>query len=131
MIDFLTVALTFTVLLVVITILSITVIGSREEGMGFGVIIGFAAGLGVFYYLRGQFNLSWTLGQITANAVLTIGEFYLFSSILDGSAISELSYGYLLIIVSAPALISVNRQLIDSLTIQLNGRRRIKEQENK
>jgi hypothetical protein len=121
MTDFFTVTLVFTVLLFAMTILSIVVIGSREEGMGFGVIIGFVAGLAVFYYFRGHFNLRWTIGQVIVNAGLTIGEFYLVSDLFDGSSISELSYGYVLIIISVPTLISLNRQLIDFLTAKVNG----------
>jgi hypothetical protein len=123
--DFATVALSFLIFLAIMTITSIVVIGSREEGMGFGLIIGFVAGLATFYYFRGQFNLIWTILQIIVNGILTIGELFGVWWLLEGTTISEISYGYLLILISIPSLISINKQIIDHLTIQMNGQKRI------
>jgi hypothetical protein len=113
--------------MVVGTISSIVVTGSREEGMVYGLIGGLVLGLITFYYLRGQFNLIWTVLQLTINAGLTVGEFLGVSYLLKDTGIAEISYGYVLIFISVPTLISINKQLLDSLTKKLNAERRLKQ----
>jgi len=128
--DLLTVALSFPILLFGLTTLSIIVTGRREDGMGFGAILGFAAGLVLFYCIRGQFSWSWTIAQIIVNAGLTMGELYITGKTFEGAPIAEASYGLILILISVPIFVSVNRQLLDFLAILLKGQRRKPKQEN-
>lgn len=125
--DFIVTTFSLLILLVIGTIGSIIMTGSREEGMVYGLIGGLVLGLIAFYYLRGQFNFFWTVLQLTINAGLTAGEFFGVSYLLRDTGISEISYGYVLIFISIPALISINKQLLDSLTKKLNGGKRVKE----
>jgi hypothetical protein len=128
--DFIVIIFSFLAFLVITTVISITVIGSREEGMASGLIIGLALGLGTFYYLRGQFNFILTVVQAIINAGLTIAEFLGVAFLLKDTEIAEISYGYLLIFISVPALISVNKQILDYLTSKINGQKRDKEPMN-
>lgn len=125
--DFIVTTFSLLLLMVVGTIGSIVVTGSREEGMVYGLIGGLALGLITFYYLRGQFNFIWTVLQLTINAGLTVGEFLGVSYLLKDTGIAEISYGYVLIFISVPTLISINKQLLDSLTKKLNAERRVKQ----
>lgn len=124
--DFIVTTFSLLLLMVVGTIGSIIVTGSREEGMVYGLLGGLALGLIVFYYLYGQFKLIWTVLQVTVNAGLTAGEFLGVSYLLKDTGISEISYGYVLIFISVPTLISINKQLLDNLTKKLNADRREK-----
>lgn len=125
-IDFIVLTFSLILLLVVVTIGSIIVTGSREEGMVYGLIGGFALGLILFYYLRGQFNFFWTVLQWTINAGLTVGEFLGVSYLLKDTGISDISYGYVLIFISVPTLISINKQLLDKLSENLNVAKRLR-----
>jgi hypothetical protein len=64
---------------------------------------------------------------LTINAGLTVGEFLGVSYLLKDTGIAEISYGYVLIFISVPTLISINKQLLDSLTKKLNAERRVKQ----
>jgi hypothetical protein len=44
--------------------------------------------------------------------------------LFENSAIIEKSYGYPFIVISVPAVISINKQIIDNLTELLKGQRR-------
>ena len=125
--DFIVTTFSLLLLMVVVTIGLIIVTGSREEGMVCGLIGGLALGLIAFYYLRGQFNFLWTVLQLTINAGLTIGEFLSVSNLLKDTRISEISYGYVLIFISVPTLVSINKQLLDNLMKKLNAKRRVKQ----
>lgn len=125
--DFIVTTFSLLLLMVVGTIGSIIVTGSREEGMVYGLIGGLALGLIAFYYIRGQFNFIWTLLQLTINAALTVGEFLGVSYLLNDTGISEISYGYVLIFISVPTLISINKQVLDNLTKKLNAEAREKQ----
>jgi hypothetical protein len=104
-------------LIVISTFCSIIVTGSREEGMVYGLIGGFIMGLIFFYYLRAKFRF-WTAAlQLTINAVVSIGEFLVIRNFTDDMEISRLSYGYVLVFISLPTLISINKQLLDNLAI--------------
>lgn len=120
---------TFSLLLFMVfgTMGSIIVTGSREEGMVYGLIGGLALGLITFYYLRGQFNFIWTAMQLIINAGMTVGQFLGVSYLLNDTGIAEISYGYVLIFISVPTLISINKQLLDSLTKKLKAEKRTKE----
>jgi len=98
----------------------------RSSSIG-GARGGLALGLITFYYLRGQFNFIWTVLQLTINAGLTVGEFLGVSYLLKDTGIAEISYGYVLIFISVPTLISINKQLLDSLTKKLNVEKRVKQ----
>ncbi len=125
--DFIVTTFSLLLLMVVGTIGSIIVTGSREEGMAYGLIGGLGLGLIAFYYLRGQFNFIWTVLQLTINAGLTVGEFLGVSYLLKDTGVSEISYGYVLIFISVPTLISINKQLLDILTKKLNAEKRVKQ----
>ena len=125
--DFIVTTFSLLLLLAVGTIGSIIVTGSREEGMVYGLAAGLVLGLIAFYYFRGQFNFIWTALQLTINAGLTIGEFLGVSHLLKDTGISEISYGYVLIFISVPTLISINKQLLDNLTRRFNGQKREKQ----
>lgn len=125
--DFIVTIFSLLLLMIVGTIGSIIVTGSREEGMGFGLIGGLAMGLIVFYILRGQYNFIWTILQLTINAGLTVGEFLGVDYLLKDTGISEISYGYVLVFISVPTLISINKQLLDGLTKKLNAEKRLKQ----
>jgi hypothetical protein len=109
------------------TIGSIIVTGSREEGMSYGLIIGLASGFKAFYYVRGQFNFIWTFLQLIINSGLTVVEFFGVYYLLKNTGISEISYGYLLIFISLPALASINKQTLDYFAKKLNAESRIKQ----
>ena len=94
---------------------SIMVTGSREEGMAYGLICGFFLGLMIFYYLRAKFSAITTVLQIIINAGLSFGEFFVISHLTENMKISKLSYGYILIFISVPIFLSLNKQLLDNL----------------
>jgi hypothetical protein len=129
--DFFTIALSFPLFVFFLTAITIMAIGRREDGMGLGLIFGFAAGLGLFYCLCGRFTAIWTIAQVIVNAGLTTGEFYIVAKILEGTSIAEASYGLILILLSVPFLVSINRQVLDFFILTLNGQQRRKEQEKK
>ena len=100
--------------------------GSREEGMVFGLISGFILGLTTFYYYKGKFSLLITGLQLIINGCLSVGGFLLISNFTENMEISRLSYGYVLIYVSLPTLISINKQLLDKLSKILAIKERIR-----
>ena len=125
--DFIVATFSMLVFMLVWTIGSIIVTGSREEGMSYGLIIGLASGFKAFYYVRGQFNFIWTFLQLIINSGLTVVEFFGVYYLLKNTGISEISYGYLLIFISLPALASINKQTLDYFAKKLNAESRIKQ----
>lgn len=124
--DLIVIIFSFLGSLFVSTIVLISSTGSREEGMGYGVIAGFAFGLGVFYYLRGRFNFTWTLVQLIANAGLSIGEFFGISFLVRDTGIEKISYGYVLIFLFIPAVVSINKQALDAMMEKVGADKRSK-----
>src|SRR5690242_16339754 len=121
LIDFMVIALLFVVFLFLMTVVSIMITGSREDGMGIGVVIGFISGLSVFYYFRGRFNFIWSLMQVLVNMVLSSAAIFGIVLLFKNSAVIDTSYGYPFIAISVPAVISINKKIIDNLTELLKG----------
>lgn len=125
--DFIVITFSILILLAIGTMVLISFTGSREDGLVYGLFCGLGLGLIIFYYLRGQFNFICTIIQLTINAALSVVEFLGISFLLKHTRISELSYGYVLIFISVPTLISLNKQLLDSLAKKLNAQKREKQ----
>ena len=109
------------------TMVSAIITGDRITGMVYGFTGGIILGFIVFYYFRGYFNFLWTVLQLAINAGLTVGEFSVVSYLLSDTTIAKISYGFVLVFISIPTLISINKQLLDNLTKKLNAKRRIKQ----
>ncbi|OYU84039.1 MAG: hypothetical protein CFE24_08370 [Flavobacterium sp. BFFFF2] len=108
------------------TIIAIIVTGSREVGMVYGVLVGFGLGLIVFYLLRGQFSFAWTILQLIFNTLITALLFYGALIIYQNMDRTDVLSDYVLVFISVPFLISINKQLLDILTVKLIGGNRVK-----
>jgi hypothetical protein len=107
------------------TVISIVVSGSREDGMAFGLMIGFLVALAAFYYFRGGFNKTWTFVQIGGNALLTIGEVAILTLFLLSYQVDAISSQYLAIVIVFPGLIVMNKLILDYLVSLMGGEERI------
>lgn len=108
------------------TIALISSTGSREEGMGYGVVAGFVLGLSIFYYFRGLFHFTWTIAQLILNGVLSTAMFFGVTFLVNDTGIEKISYGYVIIFLFIPALISMNKQILDSIVTKLGAGKRTK-----
>ncbi len=106
------------------TVLFIAATGSREDGMTTGLFLGFILSLTAFYYFRGRFKFKWSVIQVIANCLLTVGEVGILSPFVSGEQSETISFQYGVILLAFPALIVMNNRLLDHLVILIGGKQR-------
>lgn len=125
--DFIVIVFSLIILIMIVSILVIMLVGSRESGMSYGLIVGVILGFLTFYYFRGEFTFKFTVLQLIINVGLTYGEILCIFYLLSKTGSAENSYGYFFLIFSLPIFICINKQLIDNLTIKITTEKRIKQ----
>lgn len=121
--DFVIVALTLLLFIVVTAIISMMLNGSKVDGIANGIYWGLSLGLISFYYLRRQFSILITIVQTILNTILTILQFYILDIIFGDLILVYGTFGDFFIAILVPVLLAINKQLLDYLANKINAQK--------
>jgi len=126
LIDFLIATFSLFAFIFTFVLLSVAFSGDKESGVEFGIIIGVGMTLIFFYYVRGEFVFRISSLHIILNAALSGLEYYSVTLFFDKMVKSDIPYGMILLLITIPICIVINKLMLDTISKKTKGEKREK-----